>query len=203
MLKLEDIASKLQGKTVRETNESESKVHMKQNDQVENSEKFVKCDTCGKGFKYIYDLETHMKIEHESYPTYKCDVCGKNFITKWRLKKHSRMHLKKNLKLCCYYRKKEKHCPFDDLGCKFLHEPNIQIINLQEKDTFDNLSEFNIETFKNFCTSTPKKQEIIGHPPKMQQLICENSHEILDPSQCDECLVIQYIRNKNKSNITG
>ena len=39
----------------------------------------------------------------------------------------SQMNLEKNLKKI-QYNSKNKHWPFDDLGCKYLHEPNIQII---------------------------------------------------------------------------
>ena len=47
VLKLEDIALKVQEKAVRETNDSDSEIHKKPNDQLKDSEKFVICDTCG------------------------------------------------------------------------------------------------------------------------------------------------------------
>ena len=41
-------------------------------------------------------------------------------MTKWRLRKHVRIHLNKFTKICHYF-KTGKHCPFEELGCKFLH----------------------------------------------------------------------------------
>ena len=50
-----------------------------------------------------------------------CDVCGKYFYMKWRLNKHKQLHDNKP-KTKCHYFNNGKVCPFDEVGCKFLHE---------------------------------------------------------------------------------
>ena len=151
----------------------------------------IKCDSCSKQFVKISDLEEHIKIKHEEYQTYKCEVCSKTFITNWRLQKHGKMHLKDNIRHCHYY-KNNRHCPFENLGCKFQHEPFIQAKNLQVKDNSDKLNKSDSEILHSFFTSTPKKLDIMKQPLK-----CEDDHDTIDP-QCTECFVIQYIRNDQK-----
>ena len=127
VLELENIATKLQEKAFKKLNDTEIVVHKKPNDRVKDSEiqdrihhQLVNCDVCSKRFKNKSDLEKHIKMKHEEYPTYKCDICSKQLITNWRLEKHTKMQLKNNLKLCRHY-SNNKHCPFDELGCKFQH----------------------------------------------------------------------------------
>ena len=117
MIDLEDIASKLQERAVKETNDTGSLVNKHTTDLGEDfgiknksHHHRIKCDLCGKQFMNIFDLEEHIKIQHEEYQTYKCEVCSKTFITNWRLQKHEKMHLKDNIKHYHYYKHK-KHCP--------------------------------------------------------------------------------------------
>ena len=84
-------------------------------------EKTMKCFECNKVFTSHSHLEKH--IEEEHVPEYiKCNKCEMHFRTKWRLMKHHKIH-DENLKLRrCHYFNSGKKCPFENLGCKFLHE---------------------------------------------------------------------------------
>ena len=52
--------------------------------------------------------------------TSKCDKCDKTFYLKWRLAKHKSIHQTKNVRFCHYFNN-EKLCPFEEIGCMFLH----------------------------------------------------------------------------------
>ena len=58
---------------------------------------------------------------HEKHSTLKCDQFDKEFVLRWRLKKHMRLHTESNVKHCHYFNN-DKDCPFEVLGCKFLHQ---------------------------------------------------------------------------------
>ena len=73
-----------------------------------------------KPFGKIWKLEKHLRT-HAETTKFKCNDCGKEFLMEWRLKKHKEMHTKQNVKKCHYYNN-SKICPFDDIGCKFVHE---------------------------------------------------------------------------------
>ena len=47
--------------------------------------------------------------------------CDKTFVLKWRLRKHLEGHSKDCGKFCHYFNN-EKVCPFEKIGCKFLHK---------------------------------------------------------------------------------
>ena len=57
---------------------------------------------------------------HEAEQRYKCKTCEKTFHLKWRLNKHEENHTRKNVKHCRYFSKQEL-CPYEAIGCKFLH----------------------------------------------------------------------------------
>ena len=42
-------------------------------------------------------------------------------MLKWRLKKHTDGHNNKSQKYCHYYNN-DKSCPYEEIGCKFLHQ---------------------------------------------------------------------------------
>ena len=81
-----------------------------------------KCNNCGKHFKSLSCLDEHMKDAHEE-ETHTCEECGTHFYSKSRLKKHIKMHSSQNQRKC-YYFNSDKICPYEALGCKFLHEYN-------------------------------------------------------------------------------
>lgn len=66
------------------------------------------------------ELEAHME-EHAKQKEHECDECGKLFYLKWRLKKHMEMHERKHVRKCHYFNN-GLICPFDDIGCMFLHK---------------------------------------------------------------------------------
>ena len=47
-------------------------------------------------------------------------MCGKRFQLEWRFKKHQASHDLKTLKKCHYFNN-AKACPFEEIGCMFLH----------------------------------------------------------------------------------
>jgi len=81
----------------------------------------INCEYCEKTFMIISELENHIRNSHEMHSKFKCDQCDKNFVSRWRLKKHINIHNGKVTTHCHYFNNK-KSCPFQDLGCKFLHK---------------------------------------------------------------------------------
>ena len=77
-----------------------------------------KCIVCGKSFLENHELETHLKTHKEIQP-FSCDMCEKKFYLKWRLEKHRSGHYTNTF---CHYFNNQKLCPYEDIGCKFLHE---------------------------------------------------------------------------------
>ena len=82
--------------------------------------KTINCNQCDKSYDRFVDLEVHIKNFHEKHPGFKCDQCEKVFSLKWRLKKHLNLHSRNYIK-CCHYFNNNKHCPYEEYGCKFLH----------------------------------------------------------------------------------
>ena len=85
------------------------------------SEKDIYCTKCDRCFQSNSHLEKHLKDEHR-VKTIQCGKCDMSFHTKWRLLKHQRSHDDNMKQRRCYYFNAGKHCPFELLGCKFLHE---------------------------------------------------------------------------------
>ena len=81
------------------------------------------CKLCSKRFKKCNELESQIKNCHENYREFKCDQCEKTFVLEWRLKKHINLHTDDNVQRCHYFNN-TKNCPFEELGCKFLHAPS-------------------------------------------------------------------------------
>ena len=102
----------------------EKSLSSKKNLKIHNLEyhkRQIKCKTCPESFEKNCDLEVHIKMQHGSEEPFKCDVCDKCFSLEWRLKKHENMHKSNENKFCHYYNN-QKDCPYEDLGCMFLHE---------------------------------------------------------------------------------
>ena len=78
------------------------------------------CNKCGEKFAKNFELENHMVHFHGSDKTNACEICGKTFYLKWRMKKHRSSHEGPN-KPCKYFEHGQV-CPFDEVGCKFVHE---------------------------------------------------------------------------------
>ena len=82
-----------------------------------------RCTVCGEGFMRTADFENHMTDEHDAEKTFKCEICDKAFLLEWRMKKHRVMHIEK-IKTCHFFLSK-KPCPFEKIGCKFLHTTKV------------------------------------------------------------------------------
>ena len=77
-----------------------------------------KCNICNETFTENFKLEIHLRTHNEA-ETFGCDICAKTFVLKWRLRKHKSVH---ETTRYCHYFNNAKLCPFEELGCKFLHE---------------------------------------------------------------------------------
>ena len=80
----------------------------------------IKCNFCNETFDKTNDLEKHIKTLHANHEKFLCEQCDKDFVLKWRLEKHVQIHTQKFVQYCHYYNN-DKFCPFEELGCKFLH----------------------------------------------------------------------------------
>ena len=87
---------------------------------AKNHKRKYKCTQCGEIFDESWQLEVHLKL-HEEIKTFDCEFCGKKFKMKWRLRKHVNLHNDPSAKKCHYYNN-GKICPFEEIGCQFLHE---------------------------------------------------------------------------------
>ena len=76
------------------------------------------CEYCDEIFVENWELEIHLKI-HSEAETYQRDECDKSFVLKWRLEKHKKGH---RGKIFCHFYNNMKHCPYEKIGCMFLHE---------------------------------------------------------------------------------
>ena len=112
------------------------------------------------------------------------------------------MHQKNSLRDCRYYKNK-RHYPFEELGCKFQHGSNIEVLNLKTQQKTDNFSEDEPETLEVFCTSTPKYSDMTGYHSKKQPWKCEDSHDTFDTTNCAECFVMKYIHERNRNTNGG
>ena len=161
--------------------------------------KLLKCKVCDNIFTTFSDLEFHIKQKHNKYKKEECDQCGKTFVTKWRLRKHVRIHLNKFTKICQYF-KTGKYCPFEELGCKFLHNVSEKFdsdytdkeMNEKTSDSA-NSDDIDINSSVEETKVDGKKLPFITSTPRKIKLTCE---KCADKSQCEECFVDEYIKNR-------
>ena len=88
------------------------------------------CKECDQTFAKNFELEIHMVTFHGFEKKHSCELCGKRLFLKWRLRKHLSVH-EKSTKPCKYFTN-GNICPFDEVGCKFLHENNPDEENIEE-----------------------------------------------------------------------
>ena len=74
---------------------------------------------CDEKFRRNCDLELHIKSFHKVPKSF--EWCDKTFVLSWQLKKHQELHTNKMIRFCHYFNNK-KECPFEELGCMFLHQ---------------------------------------------------------------------------------
>lgn len=146
----------------------------------------IKCDSCEATFVRYCDLETHVEENHRDFKGFNCKECGKTFVVKWRLEKHRRIHTKLTTTRQCKYFASNTFCPFERLGCKFLHcvspDANKSILD------FGEIAD-NIDTVK---TSTPIKSLLSKE--KVQSILpcLENCSA---NRQCTNCIVKLVLQN--------
>ena len=84
----------------------------------------LECEQCERRFLNASHLEKHIQ-EHGTSKKYECVQCCKTFHLRWRLSKHIRMHDSPSQIRKCHFYNNGKQCPFEDIGCKFLHEESL------------------------------------------------------------------------------
>ena len=131
--------------------------------------KLISCELCEKVFDKNCDLENHIIKFHDDHQKFECEKCRKIFVTEWRLNKHRKIHDEKTKKYC-YNFNTGKSCPFEKLGCKFLH------LNLDTQEKRTSVNESLTESLGSFYTSTPRKPY-------------EDCDECMESVKCTDCNV--------------
>ena len=94
----------------------------------------VKCDHCDMQFDSNSSIEMHLN-NLKMTRQFKCSECETSFHTQWRLIKHKKIHQSSSKKRNCHFYNSGKICPFEELGCKFVHEYSDKC-KLGDKCTF-------------------------------------------------------------------
>ena len=141
------------------------------------------CEFCKRTFPRYCDLEDHIETLHSNEKRFNCSKCGKTFVTKWRLEKHGNLHSSQSTKACKYY-VEGVSCPFEKLGCKFLHVE----IESHNRNNFDSVDESMNATHSDnrMKTSTPKST-------KRKILKCSGYCSMKD--QCANCIAKEMLKN--------
>ena len=172
------------------------KTKARNSDKVRSSSSLLQCNLCEMKFTRFCDLECHMKASHKKCKEFECDTCKKTFVTNWRLRKHERIHSGKITKLCHYFTNNVV-CPFDDLGCKFLHTKSVDTIDDALKknvvvESEDMINSFDIteetKVINAFLTSTPKS-------------VVKKCGDCLEEWECVECLVKNTMNEQRSKNM--
>ena len=161
---------------VKRTNDTENipkkNVKLDETKCLSIQKKLLNCKLCDRVFDKHSDLENHIIKIHEKYQKFECGKCRKIFVTEWRLNKHGQIHDGKTKKHCHYF-KTGKSCPFEELGCKFLHLfSDTEVKRPSWKQVISTLE----ESWESFYTSTPRKP-------------FEDCEECLKTSKCTDCIV--------------
>ena len=80
------------------------------------------CTMCNQKFDDSCSLEDHLLTVHKKSKQFHCGACNQTFVLRWRLHKHLESHKEGRVIKKCHYFNNNKKCPFEQLGCKFLHE---------------------------------------------------------------------------------
>ena len=96
-----------------------SKKILKMHNQTNHAPQ-IKCESCDEIFEKNCDLEYHIERSHKFVEKFECEKCCKTFVLKWRFKKHQENHTNQSIRKCHYFNN-QKCCPFEIIGCMFLH----------------------------------------------------------------------------------
>ena len=107
------------------SNKQELKCH------VETLHSQNKCNQCEEKFPSSWQLENHLQ-DHGSQKKHICKDCGKTFHLSWRLNKHIKMHGSERTVRMCHFYNNGKPCPFEEIGCKFLHKESSKCKYLEK-----------------------------------------------------------------------
>ncbi|KAI8422489.1 hypothetical protein MSG28_006308 [Choristoneura fumiferana] len=58
------------------------------------------CEICGRGFKRLFNLKSHVSNRHKTYESVKCSHCNKTFKSEFNLQKHLKYEAKEKLFNC-------------------------------------------------------------------------------------------------------
>ena len=100
---------------------SDLKCHIKE----KHGNKNIVCKKCEEHFDSNWKYECHMSVKHDAEKPFTCEECNKTFHSKWRLTKHMNLHDKTIIKRHCHYYNNKKVCPYESMGCKFLHVESV------------------------------------------------------------------------------
>jgi hypothetical protein len=90
---------------------------------------------------------------HNKEKMFKCEKCNKVFFLEWGRNQHMKMHIY-DVKHCYFFNNK-KECPFESIGCMFLHRSaqmctyNLcenKLCQFQHDDLLETQSEQEVET---------------------------------------------------------
>ena len=200
-----DNINKLLKMTQKEMKDKEEKKEIRQ--EPKNDSREIKCKLCERSFERFADLEIHIRSSHENHQKFKCDQCDKCFVLNWRLRKHMKLHTEGFVKHC-YYFNNNRDCPFEELGCKFLHaEAEIcnfgskckrRLCPLRHPDEVTGQSDVNISKVEKHddvdesCMSSEEFQSgncFLTSTPYKKDFECE---ECINKTQCNDCFVNQF-----------
>ena len=79
------------------------------------------CSLCSEKFEDNSKLEEHLLTVHKKSKRFHCGACDMTFVLRWRLQKHLESHQEGKSTIKCHYYNNNKPCPFENVGCKYLH----------------------------------------------------------------------------------
>ena len=173
--------------------------HIKESHQTQ-----INCNSCKESFTNNSDLENHLEEVHTDSPKFKCDHCGKKFILQWRLRKHLAIHFDEKTKKCHYFNN-EKTCPFEKIGCMFLHMQSE--ICFFGKRCINKLCQYKHKSETNACHASVEENVQVEKSPKKSDN--ENTDDQDDDTDSvdtdiedDENKIIfqRFLENKERQN---
>ena len=161
------------------------------------------------GFDINSGLENHIKVNHENHKVFKCDKCDKCFVLNWRRDKHMKLHTNASVKPCHYFNNGGK-CPFEELGCKFLHieaklcKSGVKCLRRlcphrhpeKEVDTDCNVGEDILDETEKTDTNDTSTDDnfFLTSTPQKVEYQCD---ECTKKDQCTDCFVRQTMEDVN------